>query len=191
MVFTLKYISESEFLIKHLVSHPCSRTSLFGLLTYPYNGVVYNVFHTFIISKYERTRGLTMKKLTVFITILVLAMFLAACGSESTKTFELDHDGVMTTGMVYTSTGDKVTMQTTENIIQYDLVDITSKEEAQELFAPLIKQFQNIDGLTHKLEYDDSKVTEILAIDYVDVNFEDIEEVNYCDFFLPTHITVP
>lgn len=41
--------------------------------------------------------------------------------------------GVMTT-MVYTSIGGKVTMQTTENIIQYDLVDITSKEEAQEKF---------------------------------------------------------
>ena len=95
--------------------------------------------------------------------------------------------GVMTT-MVYTSTGGKVTKQTTENI---GLVSITSKEEAHELFAPLIKQFQNIDGLTHKLEYDDSKVTETLAIDYVDVNFEDIVKVNYCGFFLPTHITVP
>lgn len=117
-----------------------------------------------------------MKKLTGFITILVLAIFLTACGSESTRTFELEHDGVMTT-MVYTATGDKVTMQTTENIIQYDLVGITSKEEAQELFAPLIKQFQNIDGLTHKLEYDDSKATETLAIDYEVVNFEDIENL--------------
>ena len=43
--------------------------------------------------------------------------------------------GVIAT-MVYTSTGGKVTMQTTENIIQYDLVIITSKEEAHELLHP-------------------------------------------------------
>ena len=69
-----------------------------------------------------------MKKLTGFITILVLAIFLAACsnGSESTRTFELEQDGIKTT-MVYTTKGDKVTDQSTENIIQYDLAGIPSK----------------------------------------------------------------
>jgi uncharacterized lipoprotein YehR (DUF1307 family) len=119
-----------------------------------------------------------MKKLTALITILVSAIFLAACsnGSESTRTFELEHDGIMTT-MVYTSTGDKVTSQTTENVIPYDLTGLASKEEAQELFAPMIEQFQNIDGLTHKMEYDDSKAIETLAIDYEAVNFEEIENL--------------
>lgn len=119
-----------------------------------------------------------MKKLTGFMTILVSAIFLTACsnGSESTKTFELEHDGIMTT-MVYTSTGDKVTMQTTENVIQYDLAGLASKEDAQELFAPMIEQFQNIEGLTHKMEYDDSKAIETLAIDYEVVDFKDIENI--------------
>ena len=66
---------------------------------------------------------------------------------EATKTFELEHDGIMTT-MVYTAKGDEVTMQTTENIIQYDLVGLASKDEAKGLFAPMIEQFQNIDGLS-------------------------------------------
>lgn len=119
-----------------------------------------------------------MKKLTGFMTILVLAIFLTACsnGSESTRTFELEHDGIMTT-MVYSSSGDKVTMQTTENVIKYDLAGLTSKEEAQELFAPMTKQFQNIDGLTHKMEYDDSKAIETLAIDYEAVNYKEIEKL--------------
>lgn len=34
------------------------------------------------------------------------------------------------------------------------LILLTSKEETQELFEPLIKDFKNINGLTHKLEYD-------------------------------------
>ena len=43
-----------------------------------------------------------------------------------------------------------VLVSNTENIIQYDLVGLASKDEAKELFAPMIEQFQNIDGLTHK-----------------------------------------
>lgn len=119
-----------------------------------------------------------MKKLTAFATVLVLAIFLTACsnGSESTRTFELDNNGVMTT-MVYTSTGDKVTVQTTENVIQYDQAGFASKEEAQEYFSPMMEQFQNIDGLTHKMAYDDSKAVETLTIDYEAVNFEDIENL--------------
>jgi len=119
-----------------------------------------------------------MKKLIGIISIVGLVIFLIACSGdkEATRTFELEHDGIMTT-MIYTAKGDKVTMQTTENIIQYDLVGLASKDEAKELFAPMIEQFQNIDGLTHKLEYDDSKAVETLAIDYEVVNFEDVENL--------------
>ena len=117
-----------------------------------------------------------MKKLTGFIIIMVLALFLTACGSESTRTFELEQNGVITT-MVYTTKGDKVTKQSTENIIQYDLAGIPSKEEAQELFAPLVEQFQDIDGITHKLEYDDTKAIESLVIDYEAVDFDEIMDL--------------
>lgn len=123
-----------------------------------------------------------MKKLTGFITILVLAIFLAACsGDVSTKTYELEHDGIMTT-VVYTTKGDKVTQQTTENIIQYDLAGIGSKEEAKVLFDPLVTEFKNIDGVTHKLDYEDSKAIETLAIDYEVVNFDDIENLPGMNF---------
>ncbi|MGI2326673.1 YehR family lipoprotein [Planococcus sp. YIM B11945] len=105
-----------------------------------------------------------------------MAVLLTACsgGSESTKTFELDKDGVLTT-MVYTAKGDKVTKQTTENVIQYELAGIESKEQAQQLLDPMVSQFQNIDGVTHKLEYEDTKAIETLAIDYEVVNIDDIE----------------
>ena len=122
-----------------------------------------------------------MKKLTGFIIIIVLALFLTACGSESTRTFELEQDGIVTK-MVYTTKGDKVTKQTTENIIQYDLAGIPSKVEAQELFAPLVKQFQDIDGVTHDLEYEDSKAIETLAIDYGVANYDDIKRLPGMEF---------
>lgn len=119
-----------------------------------------------------------MKKLTGFITILLFVLVLAACGneSESTRTFELEQNGTVTT-LVYTTEGDKVTKQTTKNVIQYDLAGITSKENAEEIFTPLVEQFQNIEGITHSMEYEDTKATETLAIDYETVNFDEIENL--------------
>lgn len=116
-----------------------------------------------------------MKKLTGLLTVLVLALFLTACGDEeATRTFVIESDGVLTT-MVYTSTDDKVTKQSTENIIRYDLSGLSSKEEAQQIFDPMIEQFQNIKGIAHTMKYEDSKAIETLSIDYKAVNFDDIE----------------
>lgn len=115
-----------------------------------------------------------MKKLIGFITLIVLAVFLTACGEdETTRTFEAEQNGIVTT-LEYTAKGDKVTKQTSENVIQYDLAGIESKEQAQELFDPMIEQFQNIEGITHKLEYEDTKAIESLVIDYEAVDFDEI-----------------
>lgn len=123
------------------------------------------------------TRSLIMKKLIGFITLVVLAVFLTACGEdETTRTFEAEQNGIATT-LEYTAKGDKVTKQTTENVIEYELAGIESKEQAKELFEPMTEQFQNIDGITHKLEYDDTKAIESLVIDYEAVDFDEIMDL--------------
>ncbi len=123
-----------------------------------------------------------MKRLIGFMVIFMLAMFLAACSDESeTRTFEMEQNGIETT-MVYTVKGDKVTKQTTENIIKYDSAGITSKEQAEELLNPIIQEFQNIEGLTHTIEYEDSQAIETLAIDYEVVNFDDIKNLPGMNF---------
>ena len=132
--------------------------------------------------KIIRTGSGIMKKLLGIISILVIAIFLTACGeSEETRTFELENNGITTT-MVYTYSGDKVKKQTAENVIQYEVAGIASKEEAQQMFDPLIKEFQNIDGLTHKMEYEESKAIETLAIDFEKVNFKEIENLPGMNF---------
>ena len=119
-----------------------------------------------------------MKKILGFITVILLMLVLTACsvGKEATRTFVLDKDGITTT-MVYTYKGDKVTKQTTENVIIYELVGVTSKKQAQEILDPMSAQFQNYDGLIHKMEYDDTKAIEKLTIDYTVVDFEKIKNL--------------
>lgn len=119
-----------------------------------------------------------MKKFKGMMGLLALAVMLAACGGEdgSTRTFELENNGIVTT-MVYTMEGDKVTEQSTENLIEYEAAGIASKEQAQEVFDPLIEQFQGIEGITHNMEYDEEKAVETLEIDYEAVDFDEIENL--------------
>ena len=119
-----------------------------------------------------------MKKISGFILILILVLILAGCsgGTESTRTFVLDKDGIKTT-MVYTFKGDKVTKQSTENIINYELVGIPSKEEAKLFFDPLIEEFNKYDGITHKMDYYDKEANENLTLDYEIVDFQEIKNL--------------
>nr|WP_300006379.1 DUF1307 domain-containing protein [Tissierella sp.] len=113
-----------------------------------------------------------MKNIKVFISIVAILLVITGCsgGSADTRTFELEKDGVKTT-MVYTYEGDKVIKQSTENIIQYDLIGITTKEEAKAIFDPLVQEFQNLDGLTHSLDYSDERAVENLLVDYEKADF--------------------
>lgn len=90
---------------------------------------------------------------------------------EQTRIFEMEQPGILTT-MTYYYKGDNVTKQGTENVIDYDGLGLTSKEEAQEIFDPEIAKMQGIDGVTHEMEYTDTQAVEKLMIDYENLDFE-------------------
>ena len=119
-----------------------------------------------------------MKKTIGLITILILTLFLMSCNNETllTRNFELDHEGIMTT-LVYTYKDDKVIKQTAKNIIPYDLIGVSSKEEAQVILNPVSEQFQGFEGLNHKIEYHDSEAIEIIDVDYEVLNFKEVQHL--------------
>lgn len=119
-----------------------------------------------------------MKKRIVLFTLLTLTLFLVACGSDTanTRTFKLEQGGVSST-MVYTAKGDKVTKQTTENVINYETTELASKEAAQQQLQPLSEPFQNIEGLTHNIKYEDSQAIETMVVDYEIVDFDEIKDL--------------
>lgn len=114
-----------------------------------------------------------MKKIGQFFTFFVLTFFLTACGSDSetTRTFELEQGGVLST-LVYTAKGDQVIEQRTENIINYELAGFPSKEAAQEQLEPMSESFQNVEGMIHSIEYDDLQAVESMTIDYEAIDFD-------------------
>lgn len=124
-----------------------------------------------------------MKKTIRLFTLLALTIFLVACGTEteSTRTFESNQNGVFST-IVYTVEGDKVTKQTAENVINYQTIGLVSKEDAQEQLDPISESFQNIEGITHSIKYDDTEAVESMAVDYQVVDFDQIQNLPGMNF---------
>ncbi|EBB5818048.1 DUF1307 domain-containing protein [Listeria monocytogenes] len=118
-----------------------------------------------------------LKKGTVVLFVMVMAMMLVACGGEEeTRTFTLSQNGVESK-LVYTYKGDKVTKQTAENTMSYTALSVSSKEDAEKLLKETSDKFQNIDGLKEKIEYKDDKAIETIEVDYTKIASEDMNKI--------------
>ncbi len=93
-------------------------------------------------------------------------------GEEKTRTFRAEEPGIQAT-ITYYYQGDNVTKQTTENVIDYEAVGLESKDEAKEMFDPESEQFQGVDGVTHEMIYEDDQATELLEVDYENLDFDE------------------
>lgn len=117
-----------------------------------------------------------MKKALLGFFTLIGILFLAACGngtstSEESKTFTMAQNGV-SMELVFHYDGDKVTSQTANNVMPYEAIGATTKEEAQELLDPIAEQYQQVQGLDYSLEYSDSEATESLTINYDELDYD-------------------
>ena len=95
-----------------------------------------------------------------------------ATDGETTETaFTQNQNGVDMT-LTYTAVGDRVVKQTTRNVIDYRAAGIGSKEEAQEIFDPLMDQSAGVEGYDQSIEYGETSAVEEVSIDYrvVDMN---------------------
>jgi len=108
-----------------------------------------------------------MKKWVIICLTLFVSFTLVACnsGSEETVTLQTEENGI-TVKLTYKAKGDKVTEQRADNVMPYESLGISTPEEAEELFAELASGFEGIEGVTHKMDYQDDQVVESLTIDY-------------------------
>lgn len=122
-----------------------------------------------------------MKKALLGFFALVGVLFLASCGNgagsqEESKTFTMDQNGV-SMELVFNYSGDKVTSQTANNVMPYEAIGVSTKEEAQEVLDPIAKQYQQVQGLDYSLEYSDSEATESLTINYDELDYDSAKQL--------------
>ena len=87
---------------------------------------------------------------------------MTACGSEETRTFEMEETGTKST-ITYTYSGDEVSKQTAENIVNYEELGI-EKADAEEIIKTVAEQYKDIDGVEYSVEYGDEEAVENIEI---------------------------
>ena len=116
-----------------------------------------------------------MKKIISIISAILL-IFVAGCSAkEQSSTYVLEKNGVKIE-LTYYHDGDKVLRQTANNTMNYKEMGAT-KDEVKKALEPLAKQYQGIDGLEEKIDFQDDKAVETLTIDYTKVDLKKLKDL--------------
>ncbi len=84
---------------------------------------------------------------------------------ENNVTLQLEQEG-MVSKIAYKAEGDRVIKQTGDTIIPYNLLEISDKEEAEAMFEQTVAQYQDIEGLSHSIDYQDDQIVETTKVDF-------------------------
>lgn len=122
-----------------------------------------------------------IKKGFFSLLFFVLLVLFTACNPGSdvkpqSKTF-ISESPEMTTEMVYTYEGDKVTHQKTTNTMPYSSLGVTTQEEAKAILDPIVEQYQGYEGLTETIDYQEYQFIEVVEVDYLVVDIEAIRNI--------------
>ena len=116
-----------------------------------------------------------MKKIISIISAILL-IFVAGCSAkEQSSTYVLEKNGVKIE-LTYYHDGDKVLRQTANNTMNYKEMGAT-KDEVKKALEPMAKQYQGIDGLEEKIDFQDDKAVETLTIDYTKVDLTKLKDL--------------
>ncbi|AXQ78423.1 DUF1307 domain-containing protein [Streptococcus chenjunshii] len=127
-----------------------------------------------------------MKKalyLILGLTLSVLAFsVLTACGSKKTesvsyqKISEVD-DSRET--LYFKEGSDEMTKQVSVYTVTYQGMEISGKEEAQNLFEnDVYSAYKDLDGVDLSFDYTDSEVTMTMVLDYAEVNLSKLADAD-------------
>ncbi|CAM4088272.1 DUF1307 domain-containing protein [Listeria booriae] len=118
-----------------------------------------------------------LKKGVSLLLLLILAVGLVGCGSkEESKTFTSEQNG-MKMELTYTYKGDKVTKQTTKNVIPYKTLGVSTKEDAEKSLKALSDKYQGVKGLKESLTYNDDNVVESVEVDYENADLDKLAKI--------------
>ncbi|UTX52451.1 DUF1307 domain-containing protein [Leucobacter aridicollis] len=115
--------------------------------------------------------------------IVAAALALTGCsggddttGETTETTLTRSVEGAELT-VTYVADGDKVTKQTTKNVVNYEASGIADRAAAEESVAPLAEQYKGIKGVEHSIDFGDDELTETVTLTYADLDLEKLASV--------------
>lgn len=114
-----------------------------------------------------------MKKIARLTSLLLVAVFLlAACGKKNeSKTFKLERNGVSVQIEVEYD-GDRVVRQKTHTVAKYADSGFINKEDAKNKIDPISKDYNEVKGIKHKMNYKDDYFVEDIDSDFENLDLE-------------------
>ena len=125
-----------------------------------------------------------MKKWIVFCLTLLISFTLVACNSnskEETVTLKTEENGVIME-LTYKAVGDKVIEQTANNVMPYESLGVTTPEEAKKILAEFVVGYDETEGITHNIDYQDEQAVEKLTIDYETADLNEVGKLTGASF---------
>ena len=115
--------------------------------------------------------------LTLSFAAVVGVVIVTGCSSQETATvLKKSQPGVMSE-ITYYAEGDKVTKQTATNVVSYEEAGLKDKSAAQGLLDEASKPYQNVEGLTHSIEYNETSATESLSVDFDEADIVEMSDL--------------
>jgi uncharacterized lipoprotein YehR (DUF1307 family) len=100
---------------------------------------------------------------------------------ENIVTLETEQNGIIMK-LTYKANGDKVFEQTANNVMPYESLGVTTAEEAEAILAELVAGYQEAEGVTHNMDYQDDQVIESLTIDYAIADVDIVSQLSGSSF---------
>lgn len=118
-----------------------------------------------------------LKYLKTIILFVVSSILLIACSGQSSEVIlEMDTDKYFSE-VIYETENDKILKQKTTNIVSYEVLQVDSKDEAEEAIQEAMEEFANIEGIEHTVQFEDERLIEEVYIDYEIVELNTVGQV--------------
>ena len=103
-------------------------------------------------------------------------------GEEYTVRIFTSHENHVDSTLMFFCDGDRVVMQTTENVIMYDDIDgVSNAQEAEDVIGPQMEdyaaQYDGVDGVVYALTYEEDRVLESIEVNYDEIDMEDVQNI--------------
>ncbi len=123
-----------------------------------------------------------MEKWIMICLVLLVGCILVACNAEEkTVTLQMEQEGVIME-LTYKAEGDKVIEQSANNVLPYEALGVTTPEEAEEIMTEFIAGYDDTEGVTHNIDYQDDELIETLTIDYETVDLNEVNKLSGASF---------
>lgn len=96
--------------------------------------------------------------------------------NETIVTYEKSESGA-TISLTYYARGDKVYKQTAINTIPYEVLGVSTKEEAKKMLDELVSSTRGVKGYEDTFEYRDDMIVETVSIDYEVIDMDEAKDL--------------